>query len=67
MKQRTFKTIALSAILAVIGVLGACQSKPAEKTAVPVKIAAVELKATTSLYARLSAIIASRIPTAVMT
>jgi RND family efflux transporter MFP subunit len=48
MKQRTFKTVAVSAILTVVAVLGACQSKQAEKAPVPVKIAAVELKATSS-------------------
>jgi RND family efflux transporter MFP subunit len=48
MKQRTFKTIALSAILSLVAVLGACQSKQAEKPPMPVKVAAVELKAASS-------------------
>jgi multidrug resistance efflux pump len=48
MKQRKLKTVAVSAILLLVAVLGACRSKQAEKPPVPVKISAVELKATSS-------------------
>jgi RND family efflux transporter MFP subunit len=43
MKQRTLKTVAVSAILSLIAVLGGCRSKAGEKPPVPVKVAAVEL------------------------
>lgn len=48
MKQRKFKTVAVSAILLLVAVLGACRSKQTEKAAVPVKVAAVELNAASS-------------------
>ena len=48
MKQRTIKTVAVSATLSLITVLGGCRAKQTEKPPVPVKIAAVELNATSS-------------------
>ena len=43
MKQRTFKTVAVSSALCLMTVFGACKTKQAEKAPVPVKVAAVEL------------------------
>lgn len=59
MKQRTFKTVAVSAILSLIAGLGGCRSKQEEKPPVPVKISAVELKPT-SRETRYSATIIPR-------
>ena len=47
MKQTAFKTLAVSSMLVVM-VLGACKSKQTDKPPAPVKIAAVELQATSS-------------------
>jgi multidrug efflux system membrane fusion protein len=48
MKQRTIKTVAVSVTLFLIAGLGGCRAKQTEKPPVPVKIAAVELNATSS-------------------
>jgi len=59
MKPRTFKAVAVSAVLFLIAVVGACRSKQVEKPAVPVKVAAVELNSAGS-GARYSATIIPR-------
>jgi RND family efflux transporter MFP subunit len=59
MKLRTFKAMAVSAVLPLLVMLGACKSKQAVKPAVPVKVAAVELNAASS-EARYSATIIPR-------
>jgi RND family efflux transporter MFP subunit len=43
MKSRTLKAMIIGAVALVIALLGACKSKQAQKPAVPVKVAAVEL------------------------
>src|SRR4029450_4300349 len=59
MKQRTVKAVAVSAVLFLIAVVGACRSKQVEKPAVPVKVGAVELNSAGS-GARYSATIIPR-------
>jgi RND family efflux transporter MFP subunit len=59
MKLKTFKTVAVGAILLLVAVLGACGSKHTEKPPMPVKVAAVELN-TASSEARYSATIIPR-------
>src|SRR4030095_1664455 len=43
MKLRTLKALTVSAVVLLIALLGACKSKQAQKPAVPVKVASVEL------------------------
>jgi RND family efflux transporter MFP subunit len=48
MKSRILKAMTVSALALLIALLGACKSKQAEKPAVPVKVAAVELNVASS-------------------
>jgi RND family efflux transporter MFP subunit len=59
MKLRTLKALTVSAVVLLIALLGACKSKQAQKPAVPVKVAAVELNVVSS-GARYSATIIPR-------
>jgi len=59
MKLRTMKATVVGAVVLSIALLGACKSKPTQKPAVPVKVAAVELN-TASSEARYSATIIPR-------
>src|SRR6266481_3016679 len=59
MKERTFKMWAVGGTLFLLALLVACQSKEAEKSPVPVKVATVELHAPDS-GARYSATIIPR-------
>ena len=59
MKLRTLKATVVGAAVLSIALLGACKSKQTQKPAVPVKVAAVELK-TASSEARYSATIIPR-------
>ena len=43
MKSKTLIAVALNAVVVLMPLLTACQSKPAEKAAVPVKVAVVEM------------------------
>ena len=59
MKLRTLKALTVSAVVLLIALLGACKAKQAQKPAVPVKVAAVELNVASS-EARYSATIIPR-------
>ena len=59
MKLRTLKATVVGAVVLSIALLGACKSKQTQKPAVPVKVAKVELNAT-STEARYSATIIPR-------
>ena len=59
MKLRTLKATVVGAVVLSITLLGACKSKQTQKSAVPVKVAAVELN-TASSEARYSATIIPR-------
>ena len=59
MKLRTLKATVAGAVVLSIALMGACKSKQTQKPAVPVKVAAVELNAT-STEARYSATIIPR-------
>ena len=59
MKLRTLKATAVGAVILSIALLGACKSKQTQKTAAPVRVAAVELN-TASSEGRYSATIIPR-------